>query len=267
MRKRLLATDIDGTLVTKDKRLTPRTAESVRRFMENGGVFVLATGRSTAGAEPFARELRLRGFGGYLISYNGCEVTDLRSGECIFRKFLELPQLPQIFEAARRQGLPLTTYHGDMIVTERADDPYFQIEVNVNHMEVRRVASLEAEVTYPVPRFLITGEPQELDAAERLIRPVLKGVGLSHTMPYFLELVPPGVNKGSALRWLARRLGVERDELMACGDGGNDLELLRAAGVGVAMANARQPLKDAADFVTLSNEEDGLVFAMQKFIF
>jgi len=114
---------------------------------------------------------------------------------------------------------------------------------------------------------MIVGKPDKLEHLEKELVSYYNGkVSIYRSEPFFLEILPPGVDKAKCLQSLALRLGIRREEVMACGDGFNDVGMIQYAGLGVAMANAQQVVKDKADFVTLSNEEDGVAAAVERFV-
>lgn len=267
MKIKLLAVDIDGTLVTKDKVLTDITKDAIKKYIKAGGKFAIATGRPNKGIERYIKELSLDELGGYVISYNGSRITDVKTGELLYQKNLKPSQLPQIFDAAEKYGISLTTYKGDTAVTEKADDKYFNLEVSINKLSVKRVPDLKKEVTYPVPKFLITGESTYLSDIEKKLKNELCGVSVFRSEPFFLEITPNGIDKGEAIIWLCNYMGIMQSETMACGDGFNDITMLKTAGLGVAMENAQEITKNAANYVTLSNDENGVAHAINKFAF
>lgn len=268
MKIKLLASDIDGTLVNDEKEILEQTKQDLQLFMKRGGVFVLASGRPTHGIARYIEELELRRYGGYVISYNGARTFSVRTGELLSQKSISPEVYPAIFDAAEDLNLPLTAYSAhDVAVTEKANDDYFKMETTVNRLEIQRVPSLRETLTWPTPKFLITGTPDFLSDAEIKLRDRLKGlpVCVFRSEPFFLEITAIGCDKGTAILELAERLRIDRSETMACGDGFNDITMLRAAGVGVAMENAQTPAKNAADFITLSNNDNGICFALRKF--
>lgn len=173
--------------------------------------------------------------------------------------------MPVLSMSPKKYNVPITTYKGDTAVTDNADDKYFYLEVNLNNLGLQRVQSLRKEVTYPVPKYLITGEPDYITETEKLFKNELSGVSVFRSEPFFLEITPLMVDKGTALMWLADSLGIRREQVMACGDGYNDITMISEAGIGVAMENAQEPAKNAADFVTLSNDDNGVAAAIKKF--
>ncbi len=267
LKKRLAAVDIDGTLVTDKKELLPQTKADIQAFVRNGGVFVLATGRPTPGIRRYAEELDLKNLGGYVISYNGARTFDAKTNTLLFQKNIPVDCYSRIFDAADKLRLSLTGYKNDVAVTQKANNRYFQMETTINRLEIRRVPDLRTEFTYETPKFLITGEADFLGDAEGKLRAMLSDLPLSvfRSEPFFLEITAQGCDKGTAMLELAEALGIKREETMACGDGFNDVTMLRAAGLGVAMENAQIPAIEAAAYITDSNLENGVGKALRKF--
>ena len=114
--------------------------------------------------------------GGYIISYNGSRITDLSTGKVVYQKNIEVEQVKEIIDIADSLGVPLTTYKDDIAVTQKANDKYFELEVSINKLEVKRTDNLLEEIKYPVPKFLITGEPEALEKAEKEMSERLKDV-------------------------------------------------------------------------------------------
>ena len=203
MHIKLLALDIDGTLVTTEKNIPAGNKTAIRRFMKNGGIVTIASGRPISGVTRYAEELGLNVGGGYIITYNGSRIFDARTGELLYEKNLSAEQSARIIDVAEKYNVPITTYKGDTAVTDNADDKYFYLEVNLNNLGLQRVPSLRKEVTYPVPKYLITGEPDYITETEKLFKNELRGVSVFRSEPFFLEITPLMVDKGTALMWLA----------------------------------------------------------------
>ena len=267
LKKRLAAVDIDGTLVTDTKELLPQTKTDIQAFIQNGGVFVLATGRPTPGIRRYAEELDLMHLGGYIISYNGARTFDAKTNALLFQKNIPPDCYSRIFDAAEKLNLPLTGYKNDVAVTQKANDRYFQMETTINRLEIQRVPDMRTEFAYETPKFLITGEADFLGDAEGKLRAMLSDLPLAvfRSEPFFLEITAQGCDKGAAMLELAAARGIKPEETMACGDGFNDVTMLCAAGLGVAMANAQAPAKEAAAYITESNLENGVGKALRKF--
>ena len=240
---RLLVLDLDGTLTNSQKVITPKTLKALFKAQEAGVKIVLASGRPTFGIEPIAKQLQLKDYGGYILSYNGGQIIDYQSGETLFQQSLPANEIPHLYEFAKKHNLAIMSYDGNDIVTENPDDEYVIIEAKINNMPIRGVESFLATIQHPVTKCLIT------------------------SAPYFLECVPPGIDKALSIDRLIKKLKLTKENVVACGDGYNDLSMIQFAGLGVAMGNAQNGVLDAADFITLSNDEDGVAYVINNYIF
>lgn len=268
MKYKLLALDLDGTLTNNKKEVSAHTKETLVRAQKERGVkIILASGRPTYGVAPLADEIGLGEFGGYILAYNGGEVIDWRTREVIHSSLLDRDVLPYLYKCANDNDFAIVTYENEYVLTEKPDDEYVQKEALLNVMKIKKVDNFLEAVKHPITKCLIVGEPVRLAALEKEMYEHLKDrMGVFRSEPYFLELVPKGIDKGKSLEELLRKLEITREELMAVGDGFNDLPMIKFAGMGVAMSNAQDVLKENADFITLSNEEDGVAYAVEKFI-
>lgn len=264
----MIALDLDGTLTNSEKIITPVTLEALMKAQEQGVRLVLASGRPTYGIMPLARQLRMEEYGGYILSYNGGKIIECRSQRILFEQTLPSDRLYQVFELADKYRLAALTYENEAILTEHPDDPYVQIEAQINHLAVKQVVHLNEAVYFPVVKCLIVGEENYLASVEGPIRESLgQGFDVYRSAPYFLEIVPQGIDKGASLARLLQAVRLQREQLIAFGDGYNDGTMIRYAGLGVVMANGVETLKKEADFVTRSNDEDGVAYALRQFLF
>ena len=267
MAYRLLALDLDGTLTDPKKKVTELTRSTLIEAQQRGVRLVLASGRPTYGIAPLADLLEMKRYEGYVMAYNGGEVTDWKTGEVLYRKYLDYDVLPYLYRCASENGFAIVTYEGKYVLTEKPDDEYVLKEALLNVMEIKKVDNFIKAVQHPVAKCLIVGEPTRLAVLEKEMYEHLKdSMGVFRSEPYFLELVPKGIDKAASLAALAEKTGVRREEIMAVGDGFNDLTMVQYAGLGVAMGNAQAVVKENADFITLSNEEDGVAYAVKKYI-
>ncbi|MGL4853549.1 MAG: Cof-type HAD-IIB family hydrolase [Phocaeicola sp.] len=268
MKYKLLVLDLDGTLTNKQKEITPKTLQTVMKAQELGVKIVLASGRPTYGIVPLADELELKKYGGYILSYNGCEIIDWKSGELLYENALDPEVLPYLHACATKNNFAMISYEGNDVITEHPDDEYVIKEAKLNRMPIKKVENLLETIQFPVAKCLIVGEPNRLKVLEGEMYEVLKEkMGVFRSEPYFLELVPQGVDKAQSLAVLLSKLGMTRQEMIAIGDGFNDLSMIQYAGLGIAMENAQPVVKEHADYITLTNEEDGVAAAIEKFIF
>lgn len=263
---RAIALDLDGTLTNHEKVVTPKTREALLQASAKGAVIILASGRPTYGIEPVAECLELNKQGGYILSYNGGNIVNAKTGEKLFSQFLPDEVIPELYAYAEENGHALLGYAGNEIITEMPDDQYVKEESRINKMNIRKVENLfEALEPHPT-KLLMTGDPSDmLKAEEELVEKLGDRMDIFRSAPFFLELVPKGIDKAKSLSRLLTKINLTPADMIAFGDGYNDLSMLKLAGMGVAMENAAPEVRAEADYVTLSNEEDGVAAALEHF--
>lgn len=267
MNYQLIVLDLDGTLTNAKKEISSRNKETLIRAQQKGIQLVLASGRPTYGIVPLANDLRINEFGGFILSYNGGEIINWETEELIYDNVLPNDIIPTLYECARTHRLSILTYDGAEIVTENSQDPYVQKEAFLNKMAIRETNDFLTDITLPVAKCLIVGDPKELIQVESELCIRLQGrINVFRSEPYFLELVPTGIDKALSLAVLLNEIGITREETIAIGDGFNDLSMIKFAGMGIAMGNAQEPVKKAADYITLTNDEDGVAVAIEKLL-
>ena len=263
---RAIALDLDGTLTNHEKVVTPKTRETLLKAASEGAVIFLASGRPTYGIEPVAECLELNQRGGYILSYNGGNIVNAQTGEKLFSQFLPDEVIPELYAYAKEHDHALLGYAGNEIITEMPDDEYVKEESRIIKMNIRKVDNLfEALEPHPT-KLLMTGDPTlMLKAEEELVEKLGDRMDIFRSAPFFLELVPKGIDKAKSLTRLLAKINLTPADLIAFGDGYNDLSMLKLAGMGVAMENAAPEVRAEADYVTLSNEEDGVAAALEHF--
>ena len=263
---RAIALDLDGTLTNHEKVVTPKTREALLQAAANGAVIILASGRPTYGIEPVAECLELNQRGGYILSYNGGNIVNAKTGEKLFSQFLPDEVIPELYAYAKEHGHALLGYAGNEIITEMPDDQYVKEESRINKMNIRKVDNLFESLEPHPTKLLMTGDPTlMLKAEEELVEKLGDRMDIFRSAPFFLELVPKGIDKAKSLTRLLTKINLTPANLIAFGDGYNDLSMLKLAGMGVAMENAAPEVRAEADYVTLSNEEDGVAAALTHF--
>ena len=263
---RAIALDLDGTLTNHEKVVTPKTREALLKAAANGAVIILASGRPTYGIEPVAECLELNQRGGYILSYNGGNIVNAKTGEKLFSQFLPDEVIPELYAYAKEHGHALLGYAGNEIITEMPDDQYVKEESRINKMNIRKVDNLFESLEPHPTKLLMTGDPTlMLKAEEELVEKLGDRMDIFRSAPFFLELVPKGIDKAKSLTRLLTKINLTPADLIAFGDGYNDLSMLKLAGMGVAMENAAPEVRAEADYITLSNEEDGVAAALTHF--
>lgn len=267
MKKKVLVLDIDGTLTNSKKEISPATKEAIQNIMEQGHKVILASGRPTPGMRRYERELELEKYGGYLLSFNGARIVECRSGEIVYQRLLPLALLTGLYSFAEKNGCGLVTYLGDEVISAFSPDRYVELEARINGMPVRQVENFLDFVDFDINKCLMTADVERAEALEKELREKYSDVAsVYRSEPFFIEIMPKNVDKASSLDKMLEAVGAKREDVICCGDGFNDISMIKYAGVGVAMGNAQPAVREAADYITATNDEDGLVQVIDRFI-
>jgi len=268
MSYKIIVLDLDGTLLNSEKKVTSATKAALIRAQQMGIIVVLASGRPTAGVLPTAKELEIDKYNGYLVCFNGGKVINYTTKEIIYEAAITPDIIPSLYATSKQYNLAISSYENDDLITETPDDHYLILEATLNNIPIKKVDSFSDYINFNVPKCIMFGEGDYLATLEPLIKEKYKNtLNVYRSEPYFLEILPQNIDKAYSLSKLLEHLNLSKDEMIACGDGFNDLTMVEHAGLGVAMANAQDIVKEAADYITLSNDEDGIVHVLEKYIF
>ena len=264
----LLVLDLDGTLTNSQKIITEPTLRGLMDIQKAGKTVVLASGRPVNGVIRPARELKLKEYGGYTLSFNGGRITECSTGKIIYDRTLPPDVIAPIWEYIKTiPGLDLISYDDTHIISGIQSNQYNEVEAKNSIMDIVPVDDFPAVLTFPVNKMIVSGPPQILTEIMAPLQEQYRGrLSIYLSEPFFLEIMPQNVDKAYALGKLLKYLGLTAENMICCGDGYNDLSMIEYAGLGVAMANAQQPLKEAADFITYSNDEDGVLHVIDRFM-
>ena len=268
MKYKLLVLDVDGTLLNDEREISKRTLAALLKVQQMGVRIVLASGRPTYGLMPLAKTLELGNYGGFVLSYNGCQIIKAQNGEILFERRINPEMLPYLEKKARKNGFAIFTYHDDTLITDSPDNEYIKNEALLNNLKIIREDEFSTAIDFaPCKCMLVSDKEEALIELEQHWEKRLAGtLDAFRSEPYFLELVPCGVNKANTLGALLEHLEVTREEAIAVGDGVCDVTMLQLAGMGIAMGHSQDSVKVCADYVTASNEEDGVALAVEKLI-
>lgn len=259
---KLIAVDIDDTLLNPDNVISRRNAEVIRQAQEQGITVTIATGRMYCSARPFAQQL---GIDVPLITYNGALIKNSLSGDVLHFQPIKPDIAAAVLELFQRQGWYIQTY---------IDDVLYVKEVSSKARQYEALAKVEAialgDEVYArhkgLLKMLAIAEREQLAVIQEAVRQEIGNeLNIANSKVNYIELTHPLANKGIALDFLAKKLGIRQEQVMAIGDSTNDLDMLRYAGCSVAMGNAQDKVKKAARYVTLSNREDGVASAIEKY--
>lgn len=265
---KLLVLDIDGTLTNSKKEITPRTLQALLDLQEKGTKVVLASGRPTPGIQALAKQLKLDVYGSYILSYNGAKIIDCKTGHIVYQSTLPKQFIPKLYEAAMQYQVGIISYEDDCIIAGTAIDPYIEKEAQINGIAVKQVDHFCDYIDFDVNKCLMTGEGTYLATVEEKMKKAFgDALSIYRSEPYFLEIMPQNIDKANSLQKLLEYLGYTKDDMVCCGDGYNDISMIRYAGLGVAMENAQAQVKEAADYITRSNDDDGIVHLLEQIRF
>ena len=268
---KMIGLDLDGTLLTDRKEFTDRSKRALRTAIDRGIVVLIATGRPLTGIPE-----EIRNFPGmrYALTSNGAKVMDVWENRVVDEHLLSAKLAEKALEiCGKYDTLQEVYYDGVSYAPADKRDMIPRYHKNPNMWEYMRKTRTWVEDIFRMVREsdrgldkiqMLFADMEERTKAWQELSEV-EGLELVGSLGYNIEINAAGVNKGSGLVSLGRLLGIRREEIMACGDGDNDLLMLKEVGFGVAMANAEEEVKKAADYITLSNEEDGVADAIEKF--
>lgn len=268
MSSKILFTDIDDTLLNKDKSVSRENREAIRRLLEQGHYFVLMTGRPIATGRIVIRELELTQPGCYMAAYNGGVIYDCAAGRILSERTLPMEVTKELIDEAHKEGIYVQTYQRDTIITER-DGKELEFYLSNAVMRYQLVDDLFSSLDKEPNKVILIN----VDDTDRL-----RQFQESHSYleersnsffshDEFLEYCPKGINKGSGVHYISSFLGIPMENTVAVGDERNDIAMVRAAHVGVAVKNAHSELMKVADYVTEHDNEHGAIAeVIEKYI-
>lgn len=262
---RLVATDLDGTLLNQEWKISPGNIRAVRQAVGNGVKVTLATGRMAAATRRYAREL---GLDVPIITYHGALVEQALSGEVLYRKVVPVELAAEIVEYLLKKGIHTQIFLKDRVFVRKVNaysEEYSKMSnLKVEEADVYKLLEKEPE---GLEKILCIGEERVLNRAADELRQAYAGkLHFTSSRDNVFDMIHPEVNKGTALKALADQWEIRPEEVMAIGDSLNDREMIAYAGIGVAMENAHPELKKIADYITSSNREDGVAKAIERFV-
>lgn len=261
MEIKLIASDMDDTLLNKDCKISERNAAAIKKAVAAGRVFLLATGRMYVSVLPYAQSL---GLDVPLVTYNGALVKGSKSGKVFYEHKMTLATAQEVLAYCKEQGYYLQLYIGDHI--------YIKEENECSHM-YSKISGIPTEAigervfyTEDAPyKILVMTDADKFAATWKHFAERFQGrLDVTSSKDNFLELMEPGVNKWEAVKSVAASYGIKPEEIMCIGDSNNDIKMIANAGIGVAVANAKDNVKQHAKIITASNNENGVALAIES---
>jgi len=263
---KLIALDMDGTLLNSSKEVTESVRTAIAKAKQKGIKVVLCTGRPLSGVKSYLKLLNLTETGDFVVTYNGALVQEADTERAIFHKTMSATDINRHLEIAqknevRNHFLDLEA----MYTTDKAISDYTVLDAYLTKSHLNYVTGVQEPREFV--KFMYSDHPNLIDQLEtQLPPPLLQDFTVIRSQPFFLEVMNKEADKGRGVEALAQHLGITKDEVICVGDAENDRHMIEYAGLGAAMANASDSIKQIADFVTRSNDEDGVAFVIEKYL-
>ncbi|WP_455543059.1 sugar-phosphatase [Intestinibacter sp.] len=268
MEYKLIALDIDGTLLNSSHQITDNVKQAIKESKEKGVKVVLCTGRPLKGVEDFLEELNLNEEGDYVSTFNGALVQDAYTGEPISHLTLGYNDLCDLYNLSLEVGSRSHFYDTRTVYTFNKDVSDYTITeayLTGAHLNVTELDKISEDIE--MSKFMMIDHPEILDECiKKIPEEYYERYTIVRSMPFFLEFLNKNANKGAGIGLLSQKLGINQDEVICVGDAGNDKHMIEYAGLGVAMGNATDEIKEIANYVTKTNDEDGVAHVINKFI-
>jgi len=265
MKYKLIAMDLDGTLNNDQKQITDKTKSALMLAQKKGVRLALASARPSPGLFRERDALRLQDHNGILMSYNGGRIVDAANGNTLFETAMDLSETKSVLRFL--ETLPVTPILDDgrqFFVTDK-NGYKVDYECMNNRMECTEVDNLADFLSFAPIKILMSADPDGIHDIQAKIADFLpESLSVVQTAAFYLEVIPRSINKGQGILDICHATGISPEEVVAFGDAENDIPMLKTAGAGVAMGNADEKVKAAADMVTLSNNDDGIAHALEK---
>ena len=263
---KLIAVDMDGTLLKKDKTISKVTQKAIQHAKNKGVRIVLASGRPIEGLQRYLEELNLISEKDYVLSFNGSIVQNTATKEVIKKNILSGEDLHYLYELSQQLGVNIHAFSNLGCITPKMSQ-YSELEGQINDIPVLEVDYNSVSNEEDIIKVMMIDEPKVLaKAIKNLPDAVYEKYTVVRSAPYFLEFINKNAGKAEGVKALAEHLGIDQKEIICIGDAGNDLDMIQFAGLGVAMGNAFEEVKEAADYITRDNDEDGVAHVIEKFV-
>lgn len=263
---KLICCDLDGTLLTDDKKISDINKKAITKFKNLGYHFVLATGRPLNGVLPLIEELDLNRDNDATICYNGAVVRLNKSKEVLYSTTIPGSLVKELYKESLRLNVFFHFFAENGTLYTAKENEYTEVEERINHIEAKVIDPLEIDDNDKFIKAMMVCDSNSLDAARKNLDPKFSNLGISRSSKIFLEFQDKNVSKGKGLLFLKDFYKLSNEETCAFGDEENDISMIREAYKGVAMENARDSVKKEASDITLSNNDSGVGVYINKII-
>jgi len=264
---KLIALDMDGTLLREDGSISERTKSAIQQARKKGVKVVLASGRPLEGLERYLTELELTSKDDFALSFNGALIKNVGTRETICSQTITGKDVQDVYAVSQKLGVNTHAFSAELGLMTPKISRYTEHERDLNGINLTLMDYNDLSEDHPFVKIMMVDEPEILSpGVEQLPVEYYERFTVVRSAPFFLEILNKESNKGNGVAMLADYLGIKQEEVICVGDAGNDVHMLKYAGLGVAMGNAFDEIKELADYVTHSNEDDGVAHVIEKFI-
>ena len=267
MKYKIIALDMDATLLNKDKIITEKTEKALIEAQKKGVKVAIASGRMPLGVKKYAKQLQLEKYGGYCICFNGGLIMDAHS-QIIYKRYLDKKYIQIACDEVKNTDITVVVHRCDGLFGNSNRNSFTDIAPKTVNAPLIQYENLPEIIDWDIHKILFVGELEQLEKLkERLIHKYSHQLEIVFSSPWFLEAMPKGVDKGTALKVICEKSGIDISQTIVCGDNFNDRAMLETAGLSVVMANGVEEMKKIADYVTEADcNNDGIAEVVDKFV-
>ncbi|MBU3172361.1 sugar-phosphatase [Clostridium estertheticum] len=263
---KLIAIDMDGTLLNSEKKISPANFNAIQQAKDIGVKVVLASGRPLIGFKRYLEELNLVSEDNYAVAFNGALVQNCEGNEIISKTTLTLEDYKYIYSLSKKLNVNIHALTEDSVISPK-DTTFTRHEAEMNHIPNDIIAVDDVPASTTIVKVMFVDKPEVIeDVMGKIPEEVSDKYTVVRSAAFYLEFLPKSVNKGAGVAALAEKLNIKQEEVICIGDAGNDIHMIKYAGLGVAMGNAYPEVKRVANFITKTNDQDGVAFIINKFI-
>ena len=264
---KLVALDMDGTLLDDKKNISLGNKEAIIEAKKNGCHVIIATGRPKKGIIKYQEQLKTNYLNEYLVVFNGALVIDYNTDEVIYESVLTGKDIHYLNNIAKDLNVNIHAFDYNQRLITPKNSKYTEVEASLNNIDINIENFDNYEINKKIIKIMLIDEPEVLkEAIKKLPKEVYDKYTVVMSAPFFLEFLNKEVDKWNAIKTLGAHLGITKDEIICMGDAGNDLGMIKNAGLGIAMENSFKEVLEEAKYITKNNNEDGVAYAINKFV-
>lgn len=267
--RKIIAVDIDGTLLNSNRIITKKTKEALIKAQEMGHIVVIVSGRDPIGVFPFAKSLEFDKHNGLISNFNGGRITNYQSGKILINHTMDIKLASDILKFSEENlDMHYILYTNQGIITNSSETYVIDEIASKAFSHYKVVSDIAYNLDFAPNKIMFSQNPQLIDKDAKKLRDKFSSLtDQVKSTPYFYEIMPKGISKGKSLSELADYYGINMKDTIAFGDEENDLTMIKMAGKGIVMGNGTDFMKSVADFITKTNDEDGIAYYLENFLF